>query len=213
MYIFTKSRIVKSFFVCLLLSSSFLYAQKSWKKIDKHYNFGLTNGTLNFRDNISTGFSFGFGFNLFSVQSSSLSFGTNVKIGFENRYGLGIFAIALGLLSDGAAPDVGNNLAGFVELPLFLHYNYGYGSSSKSEKKFGFYFGAGMSFVATGYDNGIINSAPTSLFGWSADAGIRFSHFELGLSRVNSLTGPIGTIPSPAFYQVTISFFSGNWQR
>jgi hypothetical protein len=207
MAIFTKLKNIQLLFVCLLLTSSFAYAQRSWKKMDKQASFGLVNGTLNFRDNVSNGLSFGFGFNLFSVQSSSLSFGTNIKFGFENKYGLGILALAANMLSDGAGPTEGNNLADFAEFPLFLHYNYGYGSNSKSEKKFGFYIGSGMSYLITGYDNGIINSYSTSFWGWSIDAGIRFSHFEFGLSRVNTLSGPITGIPNPAFYQATISFF------
>jgi len=207
MSIFTNSKIIKLFFSCLFLCASFSYAQKSWKKIDKQISFGLVNGTLNFKDNIANGFSFGFGFNLFSLQSSSLSFGTNIKLGFENKYGLGILALVANIFTDGAGPTEGNNLADFGEFPLYLHYNYGYGSGSKSQKKFGFYFGAGMSYLGTGYDNGIINSAGVSLLGWSMDAGMRFSHFELGISKINSLSGPIGTIPNPAFYELTLSFF------
>jgi hypothetical protein len=207
MAIFTKRQNIRLLFVCLFLSSSVAYAQRSWKKTDKQVSFGLANGTLNFRDNVSSGFCMGFGFNLFSIQSSSLSFGTNIKFGFENKYGLGYLALAANALSDGAGPTEGDNLADFAEFPFFLHYNYGYGSNSNSQKKFGFYIGSGMSYLVTGYDNGIINSYSTSFWGWSIDAGIRFSHFEFGLSRVNSLSGPITGIPNPAFYQATLSIF------
>jgi hypothetical protein len=195
-------------FLFLFLISSFAHAQRSWKKTDKQVNFGLVNGTLNFRDNISNGFCFGFGFDLFSTQNSSLSFGTNIKLGFENKYGLGILAAIADGLSDGNTPVTeGNDLADFAEFPFFLHYNFGYGSNSNSQKKFGFYIGSGMSYLVTGYDNGIINSYPTSFWGWSIDAGIRFSHFEFGLSRVNSLSGPITGISNPAFYEATLSIF------
>jgi hypothetical protein len=184
-----------------------------WKKMDKQGTMGLVNGNLNFKDNVASGFSFGFGTNLFSINSSSLSLLTNIKFGCENKYGLGYLALAANMISPGSVSTDNNpNLTDFAEFPISLHYNYGYGSGAQSQKNFGFFFGGGMSYVITGYNNGAVSAYSTSFWGYSMEAGIRFNHFELGLSKVISLSGPIAAIPNPAFYELNLSIFFGTWQ-
>jgi len=195
-----------------LLNITTLNAQRFLRKIEKQHTVGVANGSLNLQGSIASGLGYGFGFNLFSINSSSVCIGTNLKFGFENRYGLGYLAFLADYISPGSVQE-SNNLADFAEFPAFIHYNYGYGSSHKSTKKTGFYFGAGITYLITAYAHDSINSYPASFWGISADAGIRFNHFEIGFSRVFSIGGPLAGIPRPAFYQITLSSFIGSWER
>ncbi|MBS1918133.1 MAG: hypothetical protein JST87_17825 [Bacteroidetes bacterium] len=199
-------------FCTCLFFASLANAQTFLRKIEKQRTIGAANGSLNFQGSISSGLGYGFGFNLFSINSASVCVGTNLKLGFENRYGLGYLAFLADYLSPGTIEE-SNNLADYAEFPAYIHFNYGYGSSHKSTKRFGFYFGAGASYLITGYAHDSTNSYPASFWGISADAGIRFDHFELGFSRIFSIGGALPGLPQPAFYQVTLYSFIGSWEK
>jgi hypothetical protein len=174
------------------------------------FSSGLNNGTLNFKDNVSSGFGAQFSMNLVTIHDLSLSFGTHPKFGIENRDGLGYPAIAAELvvgMFTGQGFDLPSNYAAYGEIPLFLHLNYGAGSQAECTKKLGFYFGAGFSGLTSGYNNGIVTAQGYGLYGWSMDIGIRIGHQQLEFSKLISVSGAMTGIPNPVFFEFTYSFY------
>jgi hypothetical protein len=171
---------------------------------------GFNNGTLNFKDNVASGFGNQFSMNLITIHNLSLSVGTHAKYGIENRDGLGYPALGSELIVGGLTGQgfpLPNSYAGYGELPLFLHLNFGAGSQALCTNKVGFYAGAGFSGLTSGYDNGVITAQGFGFYGWTLDMGIRIGHQQLEFSKVISVSGEMTGIPNPAFFEFTYSFF------
>src|SRR5580693_7440984 len=62
---------------------------------------GFNNGTLNFKDNVASGFGTQFSMNLITIHNLSFSVGTHAKYGIENRDGLGYPALGSELVVGG----------------------------------------------------------------------------------------------------------------
>ena len=134
---------------------------------------------------------------LVSIKNSSLSLGANIRFGFENRYGLGyVYLLAILFSGSSKAPQSKPAFGTYAEFPMLMRYNYGYGSSSKTTKKFGFYMGGGINYLITSYVYGIKDIAPASFWGWTAEAGMRFNNYELGVYKTVSISGPYSRYPS-----------------
>jgi hypothetical protein len=173
-------------------------------------SFGLNNGTLNFKDNVSSGFGTQFSMNLITVHNLSLSFGTHAKYGIENRDGLGYPAIAAELVVGGLSGqgfNLPNSYAAYGEMPLFLHLNYGAGSQAECTNKLGIYVGAGFSGLTSGYNNGIVSAQGYGLYGWTLDIGIRIGHQQFEFSKIIGVSGEMTGIPNPTFYEFTYSIY------
>jgi hypothetical protein len=204
-------RLYTSFIIFGLIAASHSSNAQLFKKPRNFlFSSGLNNGTLNFKDNVSSGFASEFSMNLITIRNLSLSFGTHAKVGIENNYGLGYPAMGAELgffMLTGEGFPLANNYAGYGEMPLFLHLNFGDGSQAQCTNKLGFYFGAGFSGLTSGYNNGVISAQGYGFYGWTLDIGIRIGHQQLEFSKVISVSGAMTGIPNPVFYEFTYSFF------
>lgn len=177
-----------------------------------HGSVGLTGGSLNSSQSIASGLSVYLDRNLLTMKNTSLSLSTRLVLGTEDKTGLIFPAILVLLVLEGysnTTPDLSNlNIHAklFTEVPLMLHYNYGLGSGSYNDHRFGFYFGAGLSYMLTGYTDTAGIGQSTSFFGYKMDAGIRFHRdIDINLSQTISWQPNIGQIQNPVFYQLTFS--------
>jgi len=173
---------------------------------------GLTGGTLNSSQSIASGLSVYLDRNLLTMKNASFSLSTRLVLGTEDKTGLVFPAILILLMLESytnTTPDLSSlniNAKLFSEFPLMLHYNYGLGSGSYNDHRFGFYFGAGLSYMLTGYTDTAGIGQSTSFFGYKMDFGVRFHRdIDINLSQTISLQPNIGQIHNPAFYQLTIS--------
>ena len=196
------------FLILLLLAVNNSYAQ--YTKF--HGSVGLTGGTLNSSQSIASGLSINMDRNVLTMKNASFSLSIRLVLGTEDKTGLVFPAILVLLMLEGYAntsPDLGNlniNAKLFSEFPLMLHYNYGLGSGCYNDHRFGFYFGAGLSYVLTGYTDTAGIGQSTSFLGYKMDAGVRFHRdIDINLSQTISLQPNIGQIHNPVFYQLTIS--------
>jgi hypothetical protein len=208
-----RKLILSAILLSFLYSDGQLIHSNNW-----HGGFGLSGGTLNFKQNASVGFAIPLRYSLIQFHNSSISLGTSLKIGAEDKYGIAFpvvlaYLVASGL-SGGAAPDpsdidISKTVRFYTSFPLLLNYNFGLGARNWSNERFGFYLGGGMSYTITGFTNsdGVQQSA--FFLGLVANAGIRLGEgTELGLSLTLPLPAgqAIGPINNPFFYEFSLTF-------
>lgn len=200
-----------------LLSFILLLSNTSFGKMQ--YSFGYTGAWLNTNRAIAGGFSFSASKNIFEIQNSSLSVSTNLKLGMEDKSGAFLIIPAfVGVASlydnSSSTPDAsfmdglsGGTIHLFADIPLLLHYNFGLGSKRDCDRRFGFYLGGGVSYIATGYTDTLGYSKRTGFIGWVADGGVRFrKNIDVNIANVFSFRKPIGPVRYPVFSEVTLSF-------
>jgi hypothetical protein len=175
---------------------------------------GYTGAWLNSKENLAGGLAFFVGQNIIETHNSSFSVSTNLKVGIEDKIGSGfVFPALFALAASGSNTSNVNteNLDGgkinlFMDFPILVHYNFGLRSSTECHKKFGFYFGGGMSYTTTGFTDTSGFSKSIGFFGYVIDGGIRFKeNIDINFSNTISLRQPIGQIGHPIFYQITLS--------
>jgi len=197
-------------FILSLHNSSFAKMQ---------YSIGYTGAWLNTNRSIAGGFAFSASRNIFEIQNASLSVSTHLKLGLEDKSGAFLIIPAFiavdaqtGYKSNKPDASFMNHLSGgtihvFADIPLLLHYNLGLGSRRDSERRFGFYLGGGVTYVATGYTDTLGYSKRTGFAGWVADGGVRFrKNIDINIANVFAFRKPIGPVKYPVFSEVTLSF-------
>ena len=201
----------KTFFILLIfLLSTRLFGQMRNNKV--YTGIGLTSGSLNASQSITSGISFFIGRNVFENPNSSISVCSNLKVGTEDRTGLAFYAFLPIAIVDGiAGNDVwtyGPNVHTFAEIPIILHYNFGFGANQDADDRFnfGFYIGFGINYSFTGYNDKTGKSYQISFPAYTTDLGIRFrGGLDLNLSASLSMNRPTEQISKPQLFGFTIS--------
>ena len=152
----------------LLLITNHLLAQHiASDNADKWSSgIGYTGASLNTSNSVAGGLAVNIKRNIFQTPTTSFSLSTSIKLGIEDKIASGAL-IPLIILAGSSSGNNNDNSNGgkihlFTEVPLLLHFNYGLGANngqhdprvsgiySTPYKRFGFYFGGGMSYTMTG---------------------------------------------------------------
>jgi hypothetical protein len=195
----------------LLTPNNYLHAQWFQKRAVNGVTLGIFGAFLGSNNTIADGPCIDFRYNAYESTNSALSVSSNIKIGLAGEHGLGMLAIIVNSYP-------GNDFSAFLDLPLVVHYNVGLGSRTENSHHFGFYFGGGGGFTATGYTDSSNVSKGVTFFNYRADGGIRFNpqkgkksgFLDLNFSMAPSFRKPIAMIQRPVLYSVTLSV-GGVW--
>ena len=199
------------------LSRYDFYLRRHYDNQRWNVGIGVSGGSLNFHQNGASGLNFYCTYNLIQLGRSSLSITQGLTIGTEDEYGISFPIIMVASLIVGPIdqdPTFNHTIAGYVDLPLLLHYNFGAGARRDTERsnneKIGFYLGGGATHTFTGYTNTFGKEAQTDYWALVADGGIRLKPkgtdvICIGLSVGQPLRTPIGPIGNPLFFQLNFS--------
>lgn len=152
--------------ICLLMASSFLYAQGPefmHSLGGKYFFYGNTDGVT------GAGILYSPRINFSSEGNSTLSVGTRLGLGFSLQSGAG-----------------GSSSSLVLDLPVLAEYNFGFGSTKEADGSFGGYIGAGYGLHRASYATNYVSGSAT-VHGPVFGGGIRaligsIGAFELGAS-------------------------------